>query len=245
MSHSPTAQATPRTHWRWVMPHYKDVIMSATASQFTSLTIVYSTVYSKHQSPASLASPSLWPTEKGWNQYFRWRHSYLSQYLYSVLFCLPNIMTTANTDVHIILTDISHWSVLELVTIAFSYIFRLVRIISGCNIYFTIDIKCVLKCTLQWRHNGRDGVSNHQPHHCLLNRLFRRSWKKTSKQGIHRSPGNSPYKWPVTRKMFAFDDVIMRFPQQRPYNADPLLSAWTNNRYTNDFRRQGEHLTSL
>ena len=20
--------------------------------------------------------------------------------------------------------------------------------------------------TLQWRHNGRDGVSNHQPHHC-------------------------------------------------------------------------------
>ena len=25
---------------------------------------------------------------------------------------------------------------------------------------------------LQWRHNGRDGVSNHQPHDCLLNRLF-------------------------------------------------------------------------
>ena len=33
----------------------------------------------------------------------------------------------------------------------------------------------------QWRHNGRDGVSNHQPHHCLLNRLFRRTSKKTSK----------------------------------------------------------------
>ena len=25
-----------------------------------------------------------------------------------------------------------------------------------------------------WRHNGRDGVSNHQPHDCLLNCLFRR-----------------------------------------------------------------------
>ena len=25
------------------------------------------------------------------------------------------------------------------------------------------------KYTLQWRHNGRDGVSNHQPHDCLLN----------------------------------------------------------------------------
>ena len=38
---------------------------------------------------------------------------------------------------------------------------------------------------LQWRHNSRDGVSNHQPHDCLLNRLFRRRYKKTSK---HRWP---------------------------------------------------------
>ena len=28
-------------------------------------------------------------------------------------------------------------------------------------------------------------------------------------RGIHRGPVNSPYKWPVTRKMFPFDDVIM------------------------------------
>ena len=27
--------------------------------------------------------------------------------------------------------------------------------------------------------------------------------------GIHRGPVNSPHKWPVTRKMFTFDDVIM------------------------------------
>ena len=27
---------------------------------------------------------------------------------------------------------------------------------------------------LQWRHNGRNGVSNHQPHDCLLNRVFNR-----------------------------------------------------------------------
>ena len=25
---------------------------------------------------------------------------------------------------------------------------------------------------LLWRHNGRNGVSNYEPHHCLLNRLF-------------------------------------------------------------------------
>ena len=34
--------------------------------------------------------------------------------------------------------------------------------------------------TLLWRHNVRDGVSNHQSHDCLLNRLFRRRSKKTS-----------------------------------------------------------------
>ena len=66
----------------------------------------------------------------------------------------------------------------------------------------------------QWRHNGRDSVSNHQPHDCLLNCLFIRRWKKTSKLRITglcvgNSPVNSPHKWPVTRKMFPFDDVIM------------------------------------
>ena len=28
-------------------------------------------------------------------------------------------------------------------------------------------------------------------------------------RGIHRGPVNSPHKWPVTRRMFPFDDVIM------------------------------------
>ena len=28
-------------------------------------------------------------------------------------------------------------------------------------------------------------------------------------RGIHRGPVNSPHKWPVTRKMVQFDDVIM------------------------------------
>ena len=30
-------------------------------------------------------------------------------------------------------------------------------------------------------------------------------------RGIRRGPVNSPHKWPVTRKMFPFDDVIMRY----------------------------------
>ena len=34
--------------------------------------------------------------------------------------------------------------------------------------------------SLQWRHNGRYGVSKHQPPDCLLNRLFWRRSKKIS-----------------------------------------------------------------
>ena len=33
--------------------------------------------------------------------------------------------------------------------------------------------------TLQWRHKGRDGVSNHPDHDCLLSRFFRHRSKKT------------------------------------------------------------------
>ena len=36
-------------------------------------------------------------------------------------------------------------------------------------------------------------------------------------RGIHRSPVNSPYKTPVTRKMFPFDDVIMAWKHFPPY----------------------------
>ena len=46
---------------------------------------------------------------------------------------------------------------------------------------------------LQCRHNGRDSVSNHQPHDCLLNRLFGRRSKKTSKLRVTGlCAGNSP-----------------------------------------------------
>ena len=67
------------------------------------------------------------------------------------------------------------------------------------------------KRSLQWRHNGQDSVSNHQPHECLLNRIFSRRSKKTSKLrvtglcvGNSSVTGEFPHKWPVTRKMFSF-----------------------------------------
>ena len=49
-------------------------------------------------------------------------------------------------------------------------------------------------------------------------------------QGIHRGPVNSPHKWPVTRKMFPFDDVIMLL-QKSAVRVGPCLSG--NHRHLN------------
>ena len=44
-----------------------------------------------------------------------------------------------------------------------------------------------------WRHNGRDGVTNHQPYDCLLNHPFRCRSKKTLKLRVTGlCAGNSP-----------------------------------------------------
>ena len=73
-----------------------------------------------------------------------------------------------------------------------------------------IVLHCITQ-SLQWRHNERDGVSNHQPHDYLLNRLFRYRSKKTSAslafvRGIHR--------WPV------------KFPVQMASNAENVSIWW-------------------
>ena len=65
---------------------------------------------------------------------------------------------------------------------------------------------------LQWHHNGHDDISNHQPHNCLLNRLFRCRSKKTSKLRVTgHCAGNSP--------------VSGEFPAQRASNAENV-SIW-------------------
>ena len=93
----------------------------------------------------------------------------------------------------------------------------------------------VLSISLWWRHNDHDSVSNHQPHECLLNRLFRRRSKKTSKLRVTglcagNSPGpvNSPHKGPVTRKMFPFNDVIVLFKAQHPLEIGHPICPWVS-----------------
>ena len=45
--------------------------------------------------------------------------------------------------------------------------------------------------SLQWRHNGVDGVSNHQPHDCLLYRLFSGNQRKYQSSASLAFAGNS------------------------------------------------------
>ena len=73
-------------------------------------------------------------------------------------------------------------------------------------------MRCVL-FSLQWRHDERDGVSNHQPHDCLPNGLFKRRSKKTSKLRVtDLCGGNSP--------------VTGEFPTQRASNAENVSIWW-------------------
>ena len=67
--------------------------------------------------------------------------------------------------------------------------------------------------TLQWRHNERDDVPDHQPHDYLLNRLFRRRSKKIS---TLRVTGICAENSPVTGK----------FPAQRASNEENVSILW-------------------
>ena len=62
-----------------------------------------------------------------------------------------------------------------------------------------------LSLALRWRHNGHDGVWNHQPHHCLLNRLLGCGSKKTSKLRVtglcaRNSPGTGEFPAQIASK---------------------------------------------
>ena len=72
--------------------------------------------------------------------------------------------------------------------------------------------------SLRWRHNGHDGVSNHQHHHCLLNHLFGCRSKKTSKLRVTGlCVGNSP--------------GTGEFPAQRTSDAENASIWWRHHEW--------------
>ena len=72
---------------------------------------------------------------------------------------------------------------------------------------------CSPRPALRWRRNECDSVSNHQPHGCLLNRLFGHRWQKTSKLRVTGlCVGNSP--------------ETGEFPAQMASNAENVSIWW-------------------
>ena len=78
---------------------------------------------------------------------------------------------------------------------------------------------------LQWRHNRRDNISNHQPHDCLLNRLIRHISKKTPKL---RVPGLCAGNSPGTGE----------FPAQMARYAENVSIWWRHHAGNNPFPEQ-------
>ena len=77
---------------------------------------------------------------------------------------------------------------------------------------------CNSGATLLWRHSGCDGVSDHQPHECLLKRSSRHRSKKPSKlrvSGLY--VGNSP--------------GTGEFPAQMASNAENVSFWWRHHEW--------------
>ena len=76
---------------------------------------------------------------------------------------------------------------------------------------------CGTVAALRWRHNGRDGVSNHLMivYSTVYSGVDRSKHQGSASLafvwGIHWGPVNFPHKWPVTRKLFPFDEIIFQF----------------------------------
>ena len=78
---------------------------------------------------------------------------------------------------------------------------------------------CTNEWPLLWRLNGCGSVSNHQPHDCLLSRLFRHRSKKTSKLHVTGlCEGNSP--------------GTAEFPAQRAINVENDSIWWRHHAIT-------------
>ena len=85
----------------------------------------------------------------------------------------------------------------------------------------------LLPCTLEWRHNERNGVSNHRHLDCLFSLLFRRPSKKTPKPrvtGLYE--GNPP--------------VTGGFPSQRASDAENVSIWWRHHVTPYSFTWSGE-----
>ena len=173
--------------------------MGTIASQITTLTIVYSTVYSdadqrKYQCSALLAfvwgihrrpvnSPHKWPVTR---KMFPFDDVIMAWPVLNSKMVNEKMGKFQNTLIWRRHSDFVTYACVSEV----------------CRHWFTLQ-----------RHNGRNGDSNHRPLDCLLNRLFRRRSEKTSRLSVTGlCEGNSP--------------MTGEFPAQRASKAENVSTWW-------------------
>ena len=227
-------------HGRYPMarPHYNDVIMGVKASQITSLTIFYSTVYSdadqrKHQSSASSAfvrgihrgpvnSPHKWPVTRKmfpFDDVFMIRARHYTDVIMGAIVSQITSLTIVYSTVYSGEDQRKHQSSASLAFVwgihrgpvnsphkwpvtrkmfPFDDVF-MIRARHYTDVIMGAIASQITSLTIVYStvYSGED----QRKHQSSASLAF--VW------GIHRGPVNSPHKWPVTRKMFPFDDVIM------------------------------------
>ena len=112
-----------------------------------------------------------------------------------------------------VIWTVPEWGLLNPRSLNFSFAIILILHKQQCSLRGETMQHRRISSALQWPHNGHDGVSNHQPHHYLLNRVFRRRSKKTSKLRVTGlCAGNSP--------------MTGEFPAQMARNAENVSIWW-------------------
>ena len=95
------------------------------------------------------------------------------------------------------------------------------------NMLFALDKASSL--ALQWRHNGPQITRLTIVYSSVYSDADQRKHQSSASLafvwGIHRWPVNSPHKWPVTLKMFPFDDVIMGLADSKGRESGSILHA--------------------
>ena len=100
------------------------------------------------------------------------------------------------------------------------------------DMWCDVGTLCNMMKSLQWRHNGCDSTSNHKPHDCLLNRLFRRWSKKTSKLRVTGlCEGNSP--------------GTGEFPAQMASNAENVSIWWRHHVMSHEMKWLAEIIACI
>ena len=166
-----------------------------------------------HQSPVNSPHKRQWRGALMFSLICAWINSWVNYREASDLRCHH-----AHYDIIVICRMEIHWQVhwkYNYICVCVHVSLACVHIQSGTVITWSSRAQCCTQ-SLLWHHNGAMAsqitslTTVYSTVHSGTDQRKHQSWASLAFMwGIHRSPVNSPHKWPATWKMFPFDDSIM------------------------------------